>query len=75
MKDNAMKEKFFNDFKASHNGIANPYFLPDVVEKTKVGNRKKSWKFVQNNEFVSPLFTLDEYMKVDDLTTVGNLVF
>lgn len=68
--DNAKKK-----FADSHGGITSVFLLPEVREKAKTGNRKKSWKHILKSQLVEPLFTLEDYLKIDDPAKCNDLKF
>ena len=54
-------------FAAEHNGISCAFQLPEIVEKTKLGIRKRAWKCIQSSDIVEPLFTEAEFMDIVDV--------
>ena len=75
LKNKETVEKSKQKFAKNHNGIACALQLPKVIERTKIGNRKKSWRCILRNPLVQPNFTLEEYLKVEDLNQKDCLEF
>ena len=62
-------------FAEKHNGVKCAFQLPDVIEKTKIGNRKKSWRCILRSPLVEPNFTLEDYLKIENLNQKDCLEF
>ena len=46
MKSKDVVEEHKATFAKTHNGITCVFQLPEVIEKTKVGNRKRAWRCI-----------------------------
>ena len=74
-KNKEVMKKRIEKFKKEHNNCSSAFLLPEVIEKTKIGNRLKSWKFIKNNNQYEPNFTLDFYLSVKDIHEENCLEF
>lgn len=70
-----VQDKCVDTFRRNHPNVSNPLLLPGILEKTKTGNRRKSWRFISSNAMVEPLITEDEYLNIDDITKDNAIKF
>ena len=75
MKNQSVVQRRKERFAKMHDGIDCVFKLPEVVERTKTGNRKKAWRCMNESALVAPCFSLEQLLEIEDLNQDDCLEF